>query len=160
MARDIIQLEKEFNTFRNTINSMFDSFFKHSFLDDFSRFHFGSDLQLPVLSQKNQPVSHVNDLEKEYEFVFEIPGVKKEDIQLEIKDGYLVLHAEHNDTKNKKEGDGEYSYTSRYSYSKTIKLPENINPEGILAEYKNGVLHVLVPKLELEDKNTKVIDIK
>lgn len=78
----------------------------------------------------------------------ELPGAKKEDIKVEVKDGKLVLSGER---KAEKPAEGvEYRHTERVatSFWRSFSLPETAKPEGIEATYKDGILEVRVPKAE------------
>lgn len=90
------------------------------------------------------PSFDVEDTENHYLLVFDLPGVKKEDLNLEAKDGVLTLSGVRKN-ELKKEG---YSERFQGHFEKTFALPEHLNLEGIEAHYENGVLTVLLPKAE------------
>jgi HSP20 family protein len=76
----------------------------------------------------------------------ELPGMKRDEIKVEIKDGNLVLSGE---TKTEKPADGvEYRHVERVAakFWRSFSLPETANPNGIEASYKDGILEVSVPK--------------
>lgn len=77
----------------------------------------------------------------------ELPGVNREDINLEVVDGTLTIQA----TRKLKEGDREESY----SVSRAVSLPDTVRAEGVTAAYENGVLTVTLPKRE-EAKPRKI----
>jgi HSP20 family protein len=78
----------------------------------------------------------------------ELPGMKKEDIKVEVKDGNLVLSGE---IKSEKPADGvEYRHVERVAakFWRSFTLPENVKPDGIEASYKDGILEIRVAKAE------------
>ena len=87
-----------------------------------------------------------------YELEIELPGVKKEDVKAELKDGYLTVTAS-TDSKEEKQ-DGKYIRKERYSgtTSRSFYVGEDITEEDIKAKFENGILKVLVPKKEEQPK--------
>ena len=78
----------------------------------------------------------------------ELPGMKREDIKVEVKDGKLVLSGE---TKSEKPDDGTaYRHVERVAakFWRSFALPETAKPDGVEATYKDGILEIRVPKAE------------
>ena len=78
----------------------------------------------------------------------ELPGMKREDIKVEVKDGTLVLSGER---KSEKPAEGvEYRHVERVNakFWRSFSLPDTVKHDGIEATYKEGVLEVRVPKAE------------
>ena len=71
---------------------------------------------------------------------FEVPGVKKEDVKLELNSGMLTVSAE----KREKNGDNE----SSYSLTRSVSVPDGVNVEAIAAKLEDGILTVTLPKAE------------
>ncbi len=84
-----------------------------------------------------------------YYAVFEAPGVKKEDLKVELHDRLLSVNVE----RKFKQGDEESSYTS----SRSISVPDSVKPDGIVAKLEDGILTVTLPKSE--EKKPRVIHI-
>jgi len=83
-----------------------------------------------------------------YELVADLPGLKKEDIKIEIEDNMLTLRGEKKLEEEKK--DKNYRLCERYygEFVRTFTLPENVDRDGIVAEFKDGVLKLEIPKTE------------
>ena len=105
----------------------------------------------------------IKEHENAFELLIDLPGYKKEDLKAELKDGYLTITATHNDEKN--EGDEKSGYIRRERYygtsSRSFYVGENLKKEDIKAKFDNGVLDLLVPKMEEEpeEEEAKFISI-
>lgn len=89
----------------------------------------------------------IKETENHYELDIELPGYKKEDVQAELKDGYLVITAKNEhvseDTSNK-----EFIRRERFygTSSRSFFVGKDIRQEDISARFENGVLMLSVPK--------------
>ena len=83
-----------------------------------------------------------------YEMSMELPGVKKEDIQMELKDGYLKVTATHGSNTEDKDEKGRVVRKERVSgsYSRSFYVGEGIHQEDVKASFDNGELKIVVPK--------------
>ena len=83
-----------------------------------------------------------------YELCMELAGVKKEDIQMELKDGYLKVSANHGSSKEDKDDQGRVVRKERVSgsYSRSFYVGENVRQEDVKATFDNGELKITVPK--------------
>ena len=81
-----------------------------------------------------------------YELAADLPGLKKEDIKIEIKGDILTLRGEKKLEEEKK--DKNYRLCERYygEFVRTFMLPENVDRDKIVAEFKDGVLKLEIPK--------------
>ncbi|MFL5729974.1 MAG: Hsp20/alpha crystallin family protein [Cytophagaceae bacterium] len=94
------------------------------------------------------PSVDVVENEKSYEVSAALPGMNKEDINIDLQDGKLSISGERkfvHEDKSKKYHSVETQYGSFY---RSFYLPEDAASEGIEAEYKDGILKVLIPKDE------------
>jgi HSP20 family protein len=117
------------------------------------------------------PAMNVMENEKEYRLEVAVPGMCKDDFKVHLnKDGNLVIEMEKKDcgckNKEKDEDKKECRYLRKeFSYSKfsqTLLLPDNADKEKIEAQVNNGVLKVVIPKLEkvkVEDEK-RMIEVK
>ena len=101
-------------------------------------------------SQGTSSVMKIYIVEKDgnYELSIEMPGVKKEGIQMELKDGYLNVTASHNTNSEDKDKEGRVIRKERVSgsYSRSFYVGEDIHTEDVKASFNNGELIVTVPK--------------
>ncbi|MBQ6879812.1 MAG: Hsp20/alpha crystallin family protein [Bacteroidales bacterium] len=101
------------------------------------------------------PAMNVLENDKEYKLEVAAPGMCKDDFKVHLnKDGNLVIEMEKKecDCKGKEEDKKECRFLRKeFSYSKfsqTLLLPDNADKEGIEAQVNNGILKVIIPKLE------------
>jgi HSP20 family protein len=109
--------------------------------------NFGRSWAQPNASKWN-PAVDVLESKDSYLIRAELPGMKKEDIKVEVKDGTLTLSGE---TKSEKPAEGvEYRHVERVDakFWRSFSLPETVKQDGIEATYQDGVLEIRVPKAE------------
>lgn len=90
----------------------------------------------------------VVESDKEYKLSAELPGINKEDIQIDLKNGILTIAASHKENDDEKNEEGKYIRRERRaaSYRRSFRLGEEYKPEDISAKYENGVLTLTIPK--------------
>ena len=94
----------------------------------------------------------------------DLPGYEKENIKIEIDDGYLTVHASMNKDVDESDKNSKYVHKERYvgECSRSFYVGEEINEEDIKASFKNGTLKIELPKKDqkkIEDSK-KYIDIE
>jgi HSP20 family molecular chaperone IbpA len=84
-----------------------------------------------------------------YELEAELPGFNKEDITIDLKNDLLTISATHHENNDEKDKEGKYIRRERRSssYQRSFRV-EGLKPEDIIAQYRNGVLTVNIPKKE------------
>lgn len=102
------------------------------------------------------PKVDIIENEKAFELHVEVPGMKKEDFNIEINDNYLTVSGERKFSTEKNEKDF-YSIETRYgNFSRSFTLPENIDSAKINAKYNNGILELTIPKDEKKQLKTTI----
>ncbi len=108
-----------------------------------------------------KPLSDMRETDKEIIALIEMPGMNKEDIYVEVKDNALEIKAERKQEIEETDEEERYSYKKDFSgFYKKLLLPENVDAQKAEAEYKNGILEIIVPKLEIESSKKKRLSIK
>jgi len=104
------------------------------------------DLPMPKVKGVSIPAVNVTENAKEFKLEVAAPGFKKEEFNLEVKNGYLTINGE---TKAEEKKEDE-KYTRREfrfsSFSRSFALPENVEESMIKARYDDGILFVTLPK--------------
>ena len=92
----------------------------------------------------------IKDTDQGYEITMNLPGVKKEDVKAELKDGYLTISATSNSNKDEKDNNGRYIRRERYSgsCSRSFYVGDGFTQDEIKAKFENGALMLTVPKKE------------
>lgn len=126
--------------------SIFEDNFVDSFFDDVFRFPFNT------LQKSKVPGMNVDVQEFDDRFIMdiELPGYAKEDIQADLKDGYLNVSANHTDKKEEKDEEGRYIRRERYCghCQRSFFVGKNITQEDIKANFRDGILKLVIPKKE------------
>ncbi len=129
------------------LNRHFDSYFPEAnyWEEDESKF------SIPI---------EVSDKGKCFELKAELPGIKKENLDIDIDSNYVVVNAKKEEEK--KSQDHNYTKTElRYGeFSRTIYLPEEIDTSKTEAELKDGVLKITAQKKQVESEYKKKLTIK
>jgi len=105
------------------------------------------------------PSVNIREGEFAYHVDVDLPGVKKEEIKVDVKDGKLTISGERNLKEEVKEEDYYKVETSFGKFTRSFSLPENADIENIDASCDNGVLEVVIPKMA-DKTNTKSISVK
>ena len=130
-------------------------FGENLFDDDWMNFPFEQDFwgkKNPLYGKhaKNMMKTDIREHDEGYEVDIDLPGFKKDEIQIELKDGYLTVSAEKGLDKDEEDKKGKYIRKERYAgaLSRTFYLGEEIREEEIKAKFENGILSVSIPKEE------------
>ena len=117
-----------------------------NFFDDaFDDMFFSPMFRFP--SQNNLMKTDVREKDGLYILDVELPGYQKEDINLELKEGYLTISAKQNTSNEEKDTRGNVIRKERYSgsCSRSFYVGEGVEPEDIKAGFENGILKVTLP---------------
>lgn len=97
------------------------------------------------------PSCEIKEDKKNYLLKFDIPGVKKEQVKIELDKGVLTISAERNEERKT---DDEKTHASEIyygSYTRSFSLPASVDDRKIDAKFENGVLTITVPKTETSE---------
>ena len=100
-------------------------------------------------SQNWVPALDVWETPTEVVYAFDLPGIREEQITIEVKDETLTISADREKTEETSEN-GFYRFERRYgTFARAVGLPQGVDQDNISARYENGVLEVRVPKPEV-----------
>jgi len=142
------QRRDPFDLLQNEINRLFD----RDMLD------FGTE---PALFDEGfAPAVDISEDDNNVEVRCDLPGVKKDDIDISVSDNLLTIKGEKRDEKEEKED----SYYRRESWSgsfqRTVALPDSADPDKAKAEMKDGILTLTMPKREEKKRKQIKVDVK
>lgn len=105
------------------------------------------------------PTVNTREGEFAYHVDVDLPGVKKEDIKVDLNKGVLTISGERKTKEEIKQEDYYKIETYFGKFSRSFTLPDNVDIENIEAKSDNGVLEIVIPKLK-DDVSKKSIEIK
>lgn len=136
---------------------MMPSIFGETLFDDF----FGPDFDMfPALTGRSNPLygkhaknlmkTDVRETEGTYELDIDLPGFKKDEVNLTLEDGYLTISAAKGLDKDEKDKKGKYIRQERYAgtCSRSFYVGEGVEPTDVSAKFEDGILKVSLPKRE------------
>jgi HSP20 family protein len=133
---------------RTEIDRLFEDFARPSR----SAFNFAATGTTPALEMVEE--------DKEYRLSAELPGLAEKDVELSVADGTLTISGEKKEEQERKEKGYLLSERRYGSFRRQLALPRDVNPEGITAKFKDGVLVVTLPKDEHAANRSRKIDIE
>jgi HSP20 family protein len=143
------------STFTGLVDQLFQENLTRFFNDDF----WGSN---GVTRSSSQVPVNIKETDKTFEMELVAPGLKKEDLKLNVSNDMLTVsfeHKEENNQENENEGWLKREYRHQ-SFSRSFSLDDTIDANKISAQYQDGVLHLSLPKKEGSQKISKNIEIK
>ncbi len=134
------------------------SIFEENFIDDLFGFPMKEfdDMEHKLYGRKANRMMKTDIREKDntYEVSIDLPGFKKEEITVELDNGYLTISAAKGLDKDQNDKKGRLIRQERYagSMTRSFYIGENVEKEDIEATYRHGVLTLTMPKKALEKK--------
>ena len=127
--------------------SMFDDMFDRAFDMDAM---FGGKNPLYGKHAKNLMKTDIRETDNSYELDVDLPGFQKDEVQVELEDGYLTIRAEKGLDKDEKDDQGRYIRQERYAGAceRSFYVGEDMTEDDIKGEFKHGILRLSIPKKE------------
>ena len=126
--------------------------FGENLFDDFFDDSFGMmNARSPLYGKhaRNLMKTDIRETDTNYELAIDLPGFKKDEIHIELKNGYLTISAAKGLDKDEKTSEGKYIRQERYTgaCSRSFYVGEHVEPEDIRAKFENGILQISLPKV-------------
>ena len=134
---------------------MVPSIFGENLFDEFWNDPFDMDRMLPRgrdplygKHSKNLMKTDVRETEGSYELDVDLPGFKKDEVSIDLKDGYLTISAAKGLDKDAEDKKGKYIRQERYAgaCSRSFYVGWDVEPDEISAKFESGILQISVPK--------------
>ena len=129
------------------------SLFGENLFDEMMNFDFDKELERmtrPLYGKhnKNMMKTDVRETENSYELDIDLPGFKKDEISIQLDNGYLSIQAAKGLDKDEEKKDGQYIRRERYagSMSRTFYVGNALTQNDIHAKFEDGILRLTVPK--------------
>lgn len=99
----------------------------------------------------------VRETDNGYEVDVDLPGFKKDEVKLDLKDGYLTISASKGLNRDQKDEEGRYIRQERYtgSCARSFYVGEELKPEDVKARFQDGVLELSLPKAQARPQPEK-----
>ena len=137
-------------------------FGENLFDDDWMNFPFESDFwgkKNPLYGKhaKNLMKTDIREHENGYEVDIDLPGFKKDEISVQLEDGYLTVSASKGLDKDEEDKKGRYIRRERYAgaMQRSFYVGDAITQDDIKAKYEHGILKLSIPKKEVQQVETK-----
>ena len=134
------------------------SIFGEHVFDDWMDFSFPDiDKKLYGKHAKNVMKTDIREMDDSYEVVIDLPGFKKDEIEVQLENGYLTISAAKGLDKDETDKQGKYLRQERYagSMSRSFYVGEDITEEDIHGKFENGILKLDIPKVEAKKVEQK-----
>ena len=143
----------------DSIHHQLNNFLRYTFLHP----HFANPLNV----KKNsiwRPAVEIKQNDKDYKIKVQLPGVNKDDIDIELDNDFMTITAEIEEEKEQNAEDEKNAvyHTCEFRYGKyqrTISFDEPIKASDAQAEYRNGVLKISIPKVNTEHSALRKLEI-
>lgn len=142
---------------------LYPAFFDDDFFDDFDRAFAPQKNPLYGRHAKNMMKTDIRETDDAYLLDLELPGFRKDEINVRLENGYLTISAEKAVEADAGKTAGKVLRKERYegSLERSFYVGESVRPEEISASYENGVLQLSVPKRTArKDSEKKTIEIQ
>jgi HSP20 family protein len=106
------------------------------------------------------PAVDIVEKDKEYEITAELPGLDESNVEVKFADGFLTIKGEKHEEKEEKKKDYYLSERRFGSFQRSFQVPKSVDADKIVANFKNGVLTVTLPKSPEAATKEKKIAIK
>ena len=135
--------------------NMFDDFFENGF--------FGGHSPLFGKHARNLMKTDIRETDNTYELDIDLPGFKKDEIKLDLKDGYLSISASKGLDKDEKDKKGHYIRQERYAgaCSRSFYVGDAVEAKDVSAKFEDGILKISMPKVQkkaLPENNVIMIE--
>ena len=158
MKTDLILREPDL--FFDSIHNELNNFLRDTVINP----AFSQQLSLKKVSTW-RPAVEIKQSENDYKVKVQLPGVNKDDIEVELDNDFMTITAKIEEEKEEKEQkDKNMKYHTcefRFGkYKRTISFDQPIRTDDAVAEYKNGILTINLPKQKVEQAKTKKLEIR
>lgn len=121
---------------------------------------FFDDVFFPGFFPAGNPIrADIRETDKEYIIEAEVPGARKEDIRIDLKDDVLTISVQRNEVINE-ERENYIRRERRYGTCSRSFYVDNIRPDDVKAKYNDGILTIILPKAESRKSSGRRIDIQ
>ena len=144
--------------------SLFTGDFVEDLLDGIFKYPYDVKTKAEAHPLTGRMITDVKEFDDKYQLDMELPGFTKEDVKVELSNGYLIVSAERNENNDEKDAEGKFIRKERYygKMSRRFYVGKELTKEDIKAKFENGMLKLDVPKKPEKpaEPETDIIDIE
>ena len=136
---------------------MLPSIFRDNLFDDMFDFDFDKEfnrMMRPLYGKhaQNMMKTDVRETDNSYELDIDLPGFKKDEISVQLDNGYLSISASKGLDKDEENKNGKYIRRERYAgaMNRTFYVGDNLTQQDIQAKFEDGILKISVPKKDVQ----------
>jgi HSP20 family protein len=136
---NLVRFQSPYRTVnQNLVDQLFNSFMRN----DYDENHLNDC--------KCKPATNILETDNDFKVEILIPGIKKEEVQLNFHENVLTVKVELPETQEEQEGGFKYQHRefTIYNFERKFKIPKTVNAENINARVENGILELVLPKKE------------
>lgn len=150
-------IKKKPDGFIKSVNDEITSILNRNFDSFFPEYIYNDDIESE--DKYAMPVE-LHEKDNEYSVKAELPGVKKEDLDIDIDKNHITINAKKEeelkeDTKGYRKSEFKYG-----EFSRTVYFPQEINIDKTKATLEHGILSIVAPKVELKNEGRKKLEIR
>ncbi len=150
-------IKKSPDGFIKSVNDEISSILNRNFDSLFPEFVYNEDYE--DSDKMSMPVE-LHEHDKDYMVQAELPGIKKEDLDIDLDKNYVTIKAKKEEDHEEKATDYRKSEFRYGEYARTIYFPKDIDTEKTTAKLENGVLKITAPKKEADETKTKKLTVQ
>ena len=120
---------------------------------------FGHSLENGSSRLSYSPLMNISETESDYLIMMDLPGVEKKDVEVNLKNGILMVSGERKTSEKSDENNRIWHEATYGAFSRSFELASDIVEEKIKAKFNNGVLNITIPKAEEVKPSVKKITV-
>ncbi len=150
-------IKKSPDRFIKSVNDEISSILNRNFDSLFPEYIYNEDI---CEGEKISMPVELHEHDNEYCIKAELPGVKKEDLDIDIDKNHITINAKKEEEKTEKEAHYKKSEFRYGEFSRTVYFPQDIDIEKTNAKLEHGILRINAPKMEAEKDNIKKLSVE
>ena len=121
---------------------------------------FNNNIYPPNIKENWIPAVDINEDNTSFILTADIPGLNKSDIDISVEDNTLKLSGTREHKKTNEDTEYHYQERNHGKFFRSFKLPLTVDEENISATFKNGILTIIIPKIESAQAKLRSIKVK
>ncbi len=159
-AAAAMQAWRPFESLRREVDRLFEDFTLNPFRLPLRRPAFDLEPFWQPDSWVAMPAMDLVERDEAFEMTAELPGLDEKNIEVNVANGVLTVKGQKEEDKVEKKEDFHLRERRFGSFSRSVRVPDTVDPDKIEASFKNGVLKVTLPKKPEAQKPVKKIEVK